>query len=153
MAKSNNLPETVYLWQDRKRNFLGLPWTFTKYSLDEDKLYINAGFFNSTEDEVRLYRITDVTLKRSLWQKIIGTGTVHCDSSDVTQKDFDILNIKDSKMVKDMLSQLVDESRKRNRVFTSENVSGGMHMHDGDPMPLEHCEHECNCGDPDIPCP
>lgn len=148
MAKSNKLPDAVFLWQDRKRNFLGLPWTFTKYSLDEDKLYINAGFFNSTEDEVRLYRITDVTLKRSLWQKIIGTGTVHCNSSDVTQKNFDIHNVKESKKVKDILSQLVDDSRKRNRVFTSENVSGGMHMPDGAPVPDERFD---SFGSPDIP--
>ena len=143
--EDNTKIETGFLWQSRKRNFLGLPWTFTKYSLDEDKLYINTGFFTSTEDEVRLYRITDVTLKRSLWQKIIGTGTIHCDSSDVTQKDFDILNIKDSKNVKNLLSQLVDDSRKRNRVFTSENVGGGMECHDGGPVPPEMCEHECSC--------
>ena len=146
MANTNKLESPVYVWQDRKRNFLGLPWTFTKYSLDEDKLYINSGFFNSTEDEVRLYRITDVTLKRSLWQKIIGTGTIHCDSSDVTQKDFDIINIKSAKLVKDNLSQLVDESRKRNRVFTSESVSGNVHVHDEDGFrpDAEACDCSCN---------
>ena len=84
------------VWSDRKRIIFGLPWTFTKYSLDEDKLYINTGFLNSTEDEIRLYRITDVTLKRSLGQKIFGMGTIHCDSSDVTQKNFDVKNIKGS---------------------------------------------------------
>ncbi len=138
--------EANFVWQGRKRNFLGLPWTFTKYSLDEDKLYINSGFFTSTEDEVRLYRITDVTLKRNLWQKIIGTGTIHCDSSDVTQKDFDIINIKNSKPVKDLFSNLVDESRKRNRVFTSENVNSGMPDFNDIPTPLETCQHECSCG-------
>ena len=143
MAKKNI--ERSYIWQSRKRNFLGLPWTFTKYSLDEDKLYINTGFLNSTEDEVRLYRITDVTLKRNLWQKIIGTGTVHCDSSDVTQQNFDIQNVKDSKHVKDTLSQLVDESRKRNRVFTSETVGGGFHGMDEFPPTDEACEHQCDC--------
>ena len=67
----------TYLWQSRKRNFLGLPWSFTKYSLDEERLYINTGLFTSTEDEVRLYRITDVTLKRGLGQKLFGMGTIH----------------------------------------------------------------------------
>ena len=31
MAKKNKVPKKEYLWQERKRNFLGLPWTFTKY--------------------------------------------------------------------------------------------------------------------------
>ena len=130
MAKKVKKP---YLWRSRQRNFLGLPWSFTKYSLDEDRLYINTGLFNSTEDEVRLYRITDVTLKRSLWQKLMGMGTIHCDSSDVTMRNFDIKNVKQPKAVKDMLSRLVDESRLRNRVYTSESVNG--HPHGAEPVP------------------
>ena len=144
MNNANVSEALPVLWQDRKRNFLGLPWTFTKYVLDEDKLYINTGFFTSTEDEVRLYRITDVTLKRNLWQKLIKTGTIHCDSSDVTQKNFDIINVKNSKAVKDMLSRLVDESRKRNRVFTSENVNAVFSEEVG-AIDTEAQEHHCCC--------
>jgi hypothetical protein len=129
MAKKEKLPKKTYLWRARKRNFLGLPWTFTVYRLDQDRLYINTGFFNVTEDEVRLYRITDVTLKRSFWQRLFGMGTIHCDSSDVTQQCFEIRNIKHPKEVKDMLSRLVDECRLRNRVYTTESVTA--HPHDG----------------------
>lgn len=121
MAKKE---KKTYLWQSRKRNFLGLPWSFTKYSLDEERLYVNTGLFTSTEDEVRLYRITDVSLKRGLGQKLFGMGTIHCSSSDVTLQNFDIINIKHPKEVKDMLSKLVDDSRLRNRVYTSESVTG-----------------------------
>ena len=100
------------LWSDRKRNFLGLPWTFTQYTLVPDRLLIDRGFFNSREDEVRLYRITDLTLTRNLWQKIIGTGTIHVDSADPTLKNFDIINIKGSYDVKEQLSQIVEKSRR-----------------------------------------
>ena len=82
------------VWSDRKRNFLGLPWTFTRYQLSPNRLFIETGFLNSREAEIRLYRVTDMTLTRNLWQKIIGTGTIHCDSADPTMRDFDIKNIK-----------------------------------------------------------
>ena len=49
------------IWKDRKRIFFGLPWTFTKYSISEDRLFISTGFFSVKEDEVRLYRIMDVS--------------------------------------------------------------------------------------------
>ena len=117
----------VFLWKDRKRTFLGLPWSFTRYRLDEDRLYIVTGFFNNTEDEIRLYRITDITLKRSFGQKLLGLGTIHCDSSDVTMKNFDIKNIKRPREVKDLLSRLVDEARLRNRVYTSERIDTMSH--------------------------
>ena len=137
MAKKNKAPKKEYLWQDRKRNFLGLPWTFTKYRMDQDRLYISTGFLNTTEDEVRLYRITDVTLRRNFWQRIFGMGTIHCDSSDVTTQHFDVRNIKHPQAVKEMLSKLVDESRLRNRVYTTESVTPNAHVHaaEGGDMP------------------
>ncbi|MGX8699174.1 MAG: PH domain-containing protein [bacterium] len=122
MAKT---PQKEVLWQSQRLNALGLPWTFTRYSLDQDRLYINRGFLTSVEDEVRLYRITDITLRRSLWQKLFGMGTIHCDSSDATAQNFEIINVKHPKEVKDMLSELVDASRQRNRVYTSESMRGG----------------------------
>ena len=123
-----------YLWQSRKRNWLGLPWSFTKYRLDQERLYIQRGLFTTVEDEVRLYRITDVTLRRSFGQKLFGMGTIHCDSSDATMQNFDIRNVKHAKEVKDMLSELVDQSRMRNRVYTSESVNGRPHMQGGVPL-------------------
>ena len=53
------------IWKDRKRNILGMPFSFTSYSLTEERLFIETGFFNSVENEVRLYRILDVQLRRS----------------------------------------------------------------------------------------
>ena len=50
------------VWKARKRNFLGLPWTFTVYGFSQDRLFIKSGIFNTREDEVRLYRITDIGL-------------------------------------------------------------------------------------------
>ena len=121
MAKNKS---RTYLWQSRKRNALGLPWSFTKYSLDQERLYISRGLFTTTEDEIRLYRITDITLRRTLGQKMFRMGSIRCDSSDVTMQNFELKNIKHSKEVKDMLSKLVEESRLRNRVYPAENVTG-----------------------------
>lgn len=139
MAKEKKAKKPI-LWKDRKRTFLGLPWSFTKYKVDEDRLYLETGFFNSTEDEVRLYRITDVTLRRSFGQKLLGIGTIHCDSSDVTMQNFDIKNVKKPKKVKELLSRLVNESRLRNRVYTSERINGAPHAHEGE-LPPEDFDH------------
>ena len=139
MAKEKKAKKPI-LWKDRKRTFLGLPWSFTRYRLNDESLTLETGFFNSTEDEVRLYRITDVTLKRSFGQKLLGIGTIHCDSSDVTMKNFDIKNVKNPKKVKELLSRLVNESRLRNRVYTSERISGEPHEHEGQ-RPPEDFDH------------
>ena len=112
--------EQNLVWKDRKRIWCGLPWTFTKYELSSDKLVIKTGFFSQNDDEVRLYRILDISLRRSLFQRIFGLGTIRCNSVDKTMKNFDITNIKNSERVKDQLSDLVEESRRSNRVSSRE---------------------------------
>jgi len=65
------------IWKDRKRSILGLPLSFTKYILLEDKLLIETGFLNIKQEEIRLYRITDITLVKPFSQRIFKLGTIH----------------------------------------------------------------------------
>ena len=108
------------IWKDRKRIFFGLPWTFTKYSISEDRLFISTGFFSVKQDEVRLYRIMDVSLERKLWQRMCGLGTIKCCSADKTMGDFEIKNIKKSREVKEMLSNMVEDERTKKKVSSRE---------------------------------
>lgn len=112
--------EHEIVWQDRKRVWCGLPWTFTKYELSKEKLVIRTGFFTQNQDEVRLYRILDLSLQRSLSQRIFGLGTIRCNSVDKTMKNFEIKNIRDSENVKNRLSDLIEEARRANRVSSRE---------------------------------
>ena len=119
------------LWKDRKRTLFGLPWSFTKYTLTEERLLIETGFLNKKEDEVRLYRITDVSLSKSLGQRIFGVGTIHCCSGDKTLGDFDVLNIKQSKKVKELLSDQVEKQRDAKRVTSREFIGNDHDDFDG----------------------
>lgn len=110
------------VWKDRKRTIFGLPWSFTKYSLSDDRLFISTGFLNTKEDEVRLYRIMDISLNRTLGQRMFGLGTIKCCSADKTLGDFEIKNIKKSKDVKEMLSEMVEEERNRKKVTSREFI-------------------------------
>ena len=111
------------LWSDRKRVlFFGLPLSFTTYRLTSNRLFINSGLLTQTQDEVRLYRITDVSLSRTLIQRIFGLSTIHCNSSDKTLGNFDIINVKDGENVKELLSQSVEQERMARRVYTRENM-------------------------------
>ncbi len=111
------------VWQDRKRIIFGLPWTFTKYVLTKEKLLIQTGILNTKEEEVRLYRIMDVTLRRSLGQRLFGLGTIHCCSADKSTPEFDIKWIPDSAAVKEKLSDLVEAERMAKRVSSREFMS------------------------------
>ena len=112
-----------YIWKDRKRTIFGLPWSFTRYRLTEEKLIIDTGFFTRKEDEIRLYRIMDIGLKRSLGERMFGLGTIHCCSGDKSSPEFDIRRIKKSRDVKEMLSDLVEKRRREQSVGVREYMS------------------------------
>ena len=117
------------IWRDRKRTIFGLPLSFTKYILTKERLFIETGFLNKKEDEVRLYRIMDVSLSRTLGQRIFGVGTIKCCSADKTLADFEIKNIKNSRDVKEQLSQAVEDERVSKKVINREIL--GHEGHDG----------------------
>ena len=119
----NNTPNTAanpIVWKDRKRIIFGLPWTFTKYALTKEKLFIQTGVFNLKEEEIRLYRIMDVTLRRSFWERLFGLGTIHFCSADKSSPEFDILHIRHSGEIKNMLSDMIEVQRTEKRVSSRE---------------------------------
>ena len=100
------------LWQDRKRYF-GMPISFTVYSLSEDRLFRESGLLNREYEEILLYRIRDISLRRSFGQMIFGVGTITLSTSDRTSPEFQIVNIKAPKQVKELIHQLVEEAKVR----------------------------------------
>ena len=116
---------TNYAWKDRKRTIFGLPLSFTVYKLTEEKLLIETGFFNKKEEEIRLYRIMDLTLNRPFGQRIFGLGTIHCCTADKSTPEFDILKVKNSLNVKNLLSDMIEAERAKKRISGREFMDDG----------------------------
>lgn len=108
-----------YLWKDRKR-FLGMPLSFTRYALTEDRLFLSVGFFNVRDDEILLYRVRDISTSRTLWQKLFGVGTITVLSSDKSMPTLVMKNIKSPLATKELLHQQVEEMKIKRRVRLGE---------------------------------
>ena len=120
-----------HLWKDRKRYF-GLPLSFTRYSLSEDRLFVSVGFLSIRDDEVLLYRVRDIDTSRSLWQRIFGVGTVTVISSDKTMPNLVLKNIKDPVFVKELIHKQVEEMKIKRRVRFGEIMGEGLGENDDD---------------------
>ena len=99
------------LWTGKKRTVFGLPWTFTTYTLTETCLFIRSGVFTVREEEIRLYRILDVTLRQSFRERLFGLGTIHLCTSDQSAPEVDIKRIKHPKEVRTILSDRAESER------------------------------------------
>ena len=110
------------LWSDRKRYF-GLPISFTKYEVSEDRLFQTTGFLNLKYEEILLYRVRDLELSRSFGQRIFGVGTIKVSSSDKSNSELYILNVKEPAAVKELIHQQVEDMKIRRRVRFGEIAS------------------------------
>lgn len=113
------LPNEQYLWSDRKR-YLGLPLSFTRYAVSEDRLFTSIGFLSIKDEEMLLYRVRDLSVSRTLGQRLFGVGTVTITSSDKSQPTLVLQNIKDPVSVKELIHTQVEEMKIRRRVRIGE---------------------------------
>lgn len=108
-----------YLWKDRKR-YMGMPLSFTRYAMSEDRLFLSTGFLTIKDEEILLYRIRDIQTSRTLWQRLCGVGTVNVISSDKTMPNLVLKNVKNPLSVKELLHRQVEEMKIRRRVRLGE---------------------------------
>lgn len=111
-----------YIWTDRKR-FLGMPITFTRYALSEDRLFLSTGFLSVKDEELLLYRIRDIGVKRTLWQRLFGVGTITISSSDKSTPTVVLTNIKCPLDVKEFIHENVEEMKIKRRIRIGEVMS------------------------------
>ena len=111
-------------YQERKRwLFLALPFTFTKYTLTEEQIIVNTGFFTKEENNCYMYKVQDTVLSGSLFQRMVGIGTVVCKTSDVTHPNLILKNIKNARKIKDFIIENSEDQRMKRRTINTLNIS------------------------------
>ncbi len=118
-GEKENAPEYV----ERKRwLFFGLPFTFTKYTINERVITVDAGLLSTTENDCYLYKVQDVELKTSLMERIFGLGTVACYTGDNTHPQLFLEHIRHAKEIKDYILHASEEARRKRRTLNTLNI-------------------------------
>ncbi|MBQ7944262.1 MAG: PH domain-containing protein [Lachnospiraceae bacterium] len=110
-------------FRERKRwVFLGLPFTFTVYSVNEETVTVNQGFLNKVENDCYMYKIQDVTLKSSLFERMFGLGTIVCYTGDTTSPELVIQHVKNSKEIKQYIFEQSEVARRKRRTMATLDI-------------------------------
>lgn len=108
---------------ERKRwLFFGLPFTFTKYTINERVITINEGLLSAKENDCYLYKVQDVELRTSLAERIFGLGTVACYTGDTTHPQLLLEHIKHAKEVKNYILYASETARRKRRTLNTLNI-------------------------------
>jgi hypothetical protein len=82
-----------------------------------------------------MYKISDVELTRSLFQRMVGLSTIKCFTSDVTDKTIIMKNIKHGREIKDFIYQESEKARIRRRTVNMQDITYSAEDLDGDGVP------------------
>lgn len=113
-------------YTERKRwVFLGFPFTFTKYIVKEEAVTIDTGFLNKVENDCYMYKIQDVTLQQSFFERMVGLGTIVCYTGDTTHPEMRLEHIKNSRTIKEFILKQSEEERLRRRTINTLDIGSG----------------------------
>lgn len=111
---------------ERKRwLFFGLPFTFTKYTIKEDRITIQSGLFKTVENDCYMYKVQDVQHTATLIEKIFKLGTIVCFTGDTTHPKLILQHVKHSKEIKEFILLESEEARLKRRTVNMLDIGSG----------------------------
>ncbi|MDE7223453.1 MAG: PH domain-containing protein [Acetatifactor sp.] len=111
---------------ERKRwLFLGLPFTFTKYTIKEDMITVDTGLLKTVENDCYMYKVQDVQLTATLAEKLFRLGTVICFTGDTTDPRLELVHIKNARAVKDFILEMSETARIKRRTVNMLDIGSG----------------------------
>ena len=105
--------------------FLGLPFTFTKYVIKEDVITVDTGVFTKVENDCYMYKVQDVEHTASIWERMVGLGTIVCYTGDTTHPKLLIEHIRNSKAIKEFILKESEEARLKRRTVNMLDIGSG----------------------------
>ena len=96
------------------------------YRLSSHRLFIQVGLIGRSQEEIELFRITDVSMEQTAMERLMGIGTIVVKSTDETLPVAKLENISDPVKHKDILRDAYRSARTREGMRAGEFIGSGV---------------------------
>ena len=77
----------------------------TWYEVTADRIEWSRGIFDRRVDNLDMYRVIDLKMRRSLWDCLVGIGTVRLTTKDDSDPHFDFYKVRQSRYLYDVIKK------------------------------------------------
>ena len=110
---------------ERQKTHFGNAHQFHEIRYFRRPPFLETGLLNMKQEETLLYRIRDITLHLSLWQRIFRVGSITVLSSDQTTPRLELKNIKCPRETKELLHKQVEAAKLARKLRLGELLDSG----------------------------
>ena len=106
-----------------------LRWRTTHYVITTHRLLFRAGILSRRGRDIGLARITDVSYSQTLWERLIGSGTLTIESAGDSGATI-LREIPDSDGVQQLLNHMIEEDADRRAQESAGYIRGTSQRYD-----------------------
>jgi membrane protein YdbS with pleckstrin-like domain len=92
----------------------------THYEVSPDRIEYGEGVFDRKVDNIDMFRVVDIKLRRNVLDCMVGVGTVILTTSDKNQPEFEFKKIKNSRELYDTIKKASLSADRRTNVIHME---------------------------------
>lgn len=92
----------------------------TYYEVTADRIEWERGIFDRKVDNLDMFRVIDLKMRRTVFDVILGIGTVALITTDKTDPEFAFEKVRDCRLLYDVIKKASLEADKQNRVIHME---------------------------------
>jgi uncharacterized membrane protein YdbT with pleckstrin-like domain len=96
------------------------------YRLTSERLFIQEGLIGRKQEEIELFRITDVSMEQTPMERILRIGTILVNSTDESMPLARLENISNPARYKDLMRKSYRLARTREGMRAGEFIGSGM---------------------------
>lgn len=96
----------------------------TTYTITTQRLRVRSGIMSTTDEEVELRRVQDLTIVCPLAYRLSGRGNIIVEAADVSSSEDGIMAIKDPERVHDLLRATIEQARSESGVREVSMIGG-----------------------------